>query len=115
MIEGKLVRLRALRADDLDAHVRWRNDPEVVHWATGGDPRFGPVTREAMAPFHDARLREDPREGATFTVEDLADGRAIGMVDYGDLDAFTGRATCDGFAPSSTPSPMYATLQAHRD
>jgi RimJ/RimL family protein N-acetyltransferase len=93
MIEGKLVRLRALRADDLDAHVRWRNDPEVVHWATGGDPLFGPVTREAVAHFYEARLRDDPRVQATFTVEDLADGRAIGMVDYRDLDPFTGCAT----------------------
>ncbi|WP_369260388.1 GNAT family N-acetyltransferase [Streptomyces sp. R35] len=93
MIEGKLVRLRALRADDVDAQVRWRNDPEVVHWATGSDPLFGPVTREAVAHFHEIRLRDDPRAQQTFTVEDLADGRAIGMVDYRDLDSFAGRAT----------------------
>ncbi|MEU1195584.1 GNAT family protein [Streptomyces sp. NPDC005813] len=93
MIEGKLVRLRALSAEDLDAHVRWRNDPEVVHWATGGNPQFGPVTREALASFHEVRLRDDPRSESTFTVEDRADGRAIGMADYRDLDPFTGRAT----------------------
>ncbi|MEU9660104.1 GNAT family N-acetyltransferase [Streptomyces chartreusis] len=93
MIEGKLVRLRALRSGDLDDHVRWRNDPEVVHWATGGDPLFGPVTREAVAGFHEARLRDNPRSETTFTVEEVADGRAIGMADYRDLDPFTGQAT----------------------
>ncbi|MFJ3088062.1 GNAT family N-acetyltransferase [Streptomyces sp. NPDC086838] len=93
MIEGKLVRIRALRASDLDAHLRWRNDPEVVHWATGGDPHFGPVTREALEGFHDARLRQDPRTEASLTVEDLADGRVIGTVDYRDVEAFTRQAT----------------------
>ncbi|MEU3861908.1 GNAT family protein [Streptomyces sp. NPDC028722] len=93
MLEGKLVRLRALRADDLDAQLRWRNDPEVAHWATGGHPHFGPVTREAVERFHEARLREDPRDGATFTVEELDGERPIGMADYRDLDTFAGRAT----------------------
>ncbi|GGW38221.1 acetyltransferase [Streptomyces lucensis JCM 4490] len=93
MIEGKLVRLRALRPEDLDAQLRWRNDPEVVHWATGGQPRFGPVTREALERFHEARLLEDPRDGAVLTVEERVDGRVIGMADYRDADPFTGRAT----------------------
>lgn len=93
MIEGKLVRLRALRADDLEFHLRWRNDPEVVRWATGAHPGFGPVTREALEPCHEARLREDPRQGRTFTVEERDGGRPIGMADYRDLDPFAGRAT----------------------
>ncbi|MER5855361.1 GNAT family N-acetyltransferase [Streptomyces sp. NPDC059688] len=93
MIEGKLVRLRALRAEDLDAQLRWRNDPEVAHWATGGHPGFGPVTRAAMERFHEGRLREDPRDGATFTVEELGGGRPVGMADYRGLDPFAGRAT----------------------
>ncbi|KAB1990263.1 GNAT family N-acetyltransferase [Streptomyces triticiradicis] len=93
MIKGELVRLRAPMAEDLDSYLRWRNDPEVAHWATGGDPHFGPITRESMERFHDARLRQDPRGEATFTVEDLADGRVIGTADYRDLDPFAGRAT----------------------
>lgn len=93
MIEGKLVRLRAPRASDLDAFLRWRNDPEVAHWATGGDPHFGPITRESMERFHDDRLRLDPRSEAAFTVEDVADGRPIGSADYRDLDPFAGQAT----------------------
>lgn len=93
MFEGKLVRLRALRAQDAEHHVRWRNDPEVVHWATGGDPCFGPVTAEAVERGFETMLRLNPRESAVFTVEDLADGTVIGMVDYRDLDPFAGLAT----------------------
>ncbi|MFD6111094.1 GNAT family N-acetyltransferase [Streptomyces yangpuensis] len=93
MIEGKLVRLRALRAQDAEHHLRWRNDPEVVHWATGGDPCFGPVTEEAVGLAFETMLRLNPRESAVFTVEDMADGTVIGMADYRDLDPFTGLAT----------------------
>ncbi|MFC5032381.1 GNAT family N-acetyltransferase [Streptomyces sp. DSM 41987] len=93
MIEGNLVRLRALHAEDLDHHVRWRNDPEVVRWATGGDPRFGPVTRVAVERGFDTMLGLDPADSRVFTVEDLVGGRPIGMADYRDLDPFAGRAT----------------------
>lgn len=61
MIEGKLVRLRALRAQDAEHHLKWRNDPEVVHWATGGDPCFGPVTAEAVDLGFETMLRLNPR------------------------------------------------------
>lgn len=93
MIEGKLVRLRALRAQDAGHHVRWRNDPEVVHWAAGGNPCFGPVTAEAVELGFETMLRLNPKESAVFTVEDLADGTVIGMVDYRELDPFAGQAT----------------------
>ncbi|MFF2998869.1 GNAT family N-acetyltransferase [Streptomyces sp. NPDC057950] len=93
MFEGTSVRLRALRAEDAEHHLRWRNDPEVVHWATGGDPCFGPVTAEALARGFETMLRLDPRESAVLTVEDRADGSVIGMVDYRDLDPFAGQAT----------------------
>ncbi|MFG2716472.1 GNAT family N-acetyltransferase [Streptomyces goshikiensis] len=93
VIEGKLVRLRALRAQDAGHHVRWRNDPEVVHWAAGGNPCFGPVTAEAVELGFETMLRLNPKESAVFTVEDLADGTVIGMVDYRDLDPLAGLAT----------------------
>ncbi|MCM1936842.1 GNAT family N-acetyltransferase [Streptomyces sp. G3] len=91
--EGKLVRLRALRPEDAEHHLRWRNDPEVTHWATAGDPCFGPVTAEAVALGFDTMLRLNPRESAVFTVEDLAGGTVIGMADYRDLDPYAGVAT----------------------
>ncbi|MFF3088302.1 GNAT family N-acetyltransferase [Streptomyces nojiriensis] len=93
MFEGNLVRLRALRSEDAEHHLRWRNDPEVAHWATAGDPCFGPVTAEAVGLGFETMLRLSPRESAVFTVEDLADGRVIGMADYRDLDPYDGVAT----------------------
>ncbi|WP_371587193.1 GNAT family N-acetyltransferase [Streptomyces virginiae] len=93
MFEGRLVRLRALRSEDAEHHLRWRNDPEVVRWAAAGDPCFGPVTAEAVGLGFDTMLRLSPRESAVFTVEDLADGSVVGMVDYRDLDPYAGVAT----------------------
>ncbi|MFB6961194.1 GNAT family N-acetyltransferase [Streptomyces sp. NPDC056309] len=74
-------------------HFRWRNDPEVVRWASGGDPSFGPVTAEAVGLGFDTMLRLSPRDSAVFTVEDLAGGKVIGMADYRDLDPYVGVAT----------------------
>ncbi|MFJ8442555.1 GNAT family N-acetyltransferase [Kitasatospora griseola] len=93
MFEGNLVRLRALRAEDAAHHLRWRNDPEVVRWATAGDPGFGPVTAEAVALGFETMLRLNPRESAVFTIEERAGGRVIGMADYRDLDPYAGVAT----------------------
>ncbi|MFF3332937.1 GNAT family N-acetyltransferase [Streptomyces sp. NPDC002888] len=53
----------------------------------------GVTTRRWCAGRLDARLRQDPRSEATFTVEDLADGCPIGMADYRGLDPFAGQAT----------------------
>ncbi|MFJ3235631.1 GNAT family N-acetyltransferase [Streptomyces sp. NPDC086787] len=93
MIDGELVRLRALRADDAEHHLRWRNDPEVVRWAAAADPRFGPATVETVAITFDSMLRLNPRERAVFTVEDRTDGRVIGVADYRDLDPYASVAT----------------------
>ncbi|MED7951924.1 GNAT family protein [Kitasatospora sp. NPDC058201] len=92
MIEGKAVRLRALRAEDAEHQLRWRNDPEVVRWAAAGDPLFGPTTAEALADRFGRILRLNPREAAMFTVEETAGGRAIGLVDYRGLDPYEGVA-----------------------
>ncbi|MFJ5231845.1 GNAT family N-acetyltransferase [Kitasatospora sp. NPDC088391] len=93
MFEGDHVRLRVLRAEDAEHHLRWRNDPEVIHWATAGDPGFGPITAEGVSLSVESMLRLVPSREAVFTVEDRADGRPIGMVDYRDLDLYTGTAT----------------------
>ena len=36
MLEGELVRLRALEPDDLERCYRWMNDPEVTRFIEGG-------------------------------------------------------------------------------
>ncbi len=92
MIEGKAVRLRALRAEDAEHHLRWRNDPEVVRLAAAGDPRFGPTTAEALADRFTRILRLDPREAGVLTVEEKPGGRPIGMVDYRGVDPYEGVA-----------------------
>ncbi|WP_395293516.1 GNAT family N-acetyltransferase [Kitasatospora hibisci] len=93
MIEGTLVKLRALRAEDAEHHLRWRNDPEVVRFAAAGDPCFGPVTAEGVETGFSTMLRLVPREAAVLTVEEAATDRVIGAVDYRDLDPFVGVAT----------------------
>ncbi|MER5639325.1 GNAT family protein [Kitasatospora sp. NPDC002227] len=93
MINGTLVRLRALRSDDLEHHLAWRNDPEVVHWASGGDPLFGPITREGVEIDFERMLKLVPHREAALTVEAVADGRPIGFVDYRDIDYYVTRAT----------------------
>ncbi|MFB8168415.1 GNAT family N-acetyltransferase [Kitasatospora purpeofusca] len=92
MIEGTAVRLRALRAEDAEHQLRWRNNPEVVRLAAAGDPRFGPTTAEALADRFARILRLDPREAGILTVEEKAGGRPIGMVDYRDVDPYEGVA-----------------------
>ena len=93
MFQGEVVRLRALRPEDAEHHLRWRNDPEVVRWAAAGDPCFGPVTAKAIGLGFETMLGLNPRESAVFTVEDLATGDVIGMADYRDLDPYSGVAT----------------------
>ncbi|MFJ8039713.1 GNAT family N-acetyltransferase [Kitasatospora sp. NPDC096147] len=93
MIEGRLVALRALREEDAEHHLRWRNDPEVVHWAAAGDPLFGPVTREAVGLAFERILRLVPHKEAVLAVETVADRRPIGKIDYRDLDPWAGSVT----------------------
>ncbi|MFI2645124.1 GNAT family N-acetyltransferase [Streptomyces sp. NPDC018610] len=93
MIHGISTRLRPLRPEDAEHHLRWRNDPQVIRWAAAGDPAFGPVTAEAVGLGFDTMLRLSPRESAVFTVEEAAGGKVIGMADYRDLDPYGQVAT----------------------
>ncbi len=47
-LAAERVRLRPLSPSDAGDHARWRNDPEVVYWATAGNPNFGPVSPNAV-------------------------------------------------------------------
>ena len=88
-LAGDRVRLRPLRATDVQDHMRWRNDPEVARWATASDVYFGPVTEAAVErAFADKLLTLDPRLEAVFGI-DLLDGRHIGVADYRDVNART--------------------------
>ncbi len=69
MLEGTLVRLRAVEPEDLDNAYKWANDREVTRWLTS--PRY-PVSRKAEqqgiddAPtnsFGDVRLAIETNDG----------------------------------------------------
>jgi RimJ/RimL family protein N-acetyltransferase len=93
LLTGERLRLRPLSPNDVEDHLRWRNDPEVRYWATASDPYFGPVSRQVLErAFTDTMLMLDPRSAGIFAV-DLVDGRHIGMVDYRDLDPVARSAT----------------------
>lgn len=57
MIEGELVRLRALESSDLPAVVRWMNDPEVTKYLLSA-PLYG---LEEMEQWYNERRGTDDR------------------------------------------------------
>jgi RimJ/RimL family protein N-acetyltransferase len=90
-LASERLRLRPLSVGDAADNVRWRNDPEVAHWATAGQLR--PVPAHALERWFAEKLPElDPRYTALFGI-DLADGRHIGKADYRDVDTVVRSAT----------------------
>ncbi|WP_395295744.1 hypothetical protein ACF9IK_21205 [Kitasatospora hibisci] len=77
MREGDRVRLRALRAEDVEHRLRRRNGPEVAPWATARGPCSGPVTAGALGIAFESMLRLVPLKGAVFTVA----GQPIGLAE----------------------------------
>lgn len=74
MIQGALVRLRPLEPSDLEACLRWLNDPEVTRTLAA---RY-PISRVQEREWLEAASRPDPRAGRlTFAIE-TPDGRHIG-------------------------------------
>ncbi len=72
MLEGKLVRLRALRPEDYLRLNEFKNDVEV-ELLGGGDPPH-PVTLQRTTEFFDERAKKG--DGLDFAIE--ADGEFIG-------------------------------------
>jgi len=92
LVAGR-VRLRPLAPSDAADHARWRNDPEVVYWATAGSPNFGPLSPIAVERWFSEKLPTlDPKVDGVLAIE-LLDGRHIGMVDYRDVDTIVRSAT----------------------
>jgi len=89
MLQGKLVRLRAVERADLPAFVRWFNDPEVTRFLL----RSPPMGMEEEERWFE-HLRD--REERVFSIETL-EGKLIGNigiihVDYHDRKADIGIA-----------------------
>jgi RimJ/RimL family protein N-acetyltransferase len=87
MLEGKLVRLRAVERSDLPAFVRWFNDSEVTQFLL----RSPPMSMEEEEHWYDGLLT---REGKVFAIDTL-EGKLIGNaaivhIDYTERKADVG-------------------------
>ena len=88
MLEGELVRLRALEPEDADKIYAWQSDPEVNRWMNNSHPRSL------------AQLRKRAEERAVNSYELVvlgieADGKLIGIVDLRDAEPEIGNAELD--------------------
>jgi RimJ/RimL family protein N-acetyltransferase len=75
MLQGKLVRLRAIEREDLPLLLAYNNDIEV-ELAGGGDPPLPQSLARLQAEF-DQEAGKGGRSGTHFAIE--ADGRFIGQ------------------------------------
>ncbi len=90
MLEGDLVRLRALEPEDAEKIHAWRNDPEVGRWMENGYPRSLAQLRKSAAerPVNEYKL-------VLLGIEAKAAGTLIGIVDLRDAEPEVGEATLD--------------------
>jgi RimJ/RimL family protein N-acetyltransferase len=77
ILEGKKVRLRPLRAEDLDPIMEWINDEEVTQTLLIG--RF-PMTREMELEWIEGRLKGSESD-VMFVMEKL-DGTYLGGINF---------------------------------
>lgn len=47
-MKGEKVELKAFDRNVISDLVKWRNDPDVAYWATGGNPLYELTTEEEM-------------------------------------------------------------------
>ena len=74
MLEGTLVRLRAMEPGDLEDAYKWANDREVTLWLTS--PRY-PMSRKAEQEWIDAPTNSF---GGVRLAIDTKDGKHIGEI-----------------------------------
>ncbi len=88
MLEGDLVRLRALEPEDADRIHPWGSDPEVGRWMNTGYPRSLAQLRK--------HAEERPVNNYELVVLGIeADGKLIGIVDLRDAVPEVGNAELD--------------------
>jgi len=88
VLEGELVRLRALEPEDADRIHPWGSDPEVGRWMNTGYPRSLAQLRQ-----HAAERPVNSYELVVLGIE--ADGKLIGIVDLRDAVPEVGNAELD--------------------
>jgi RimJ/RimL family protein N-acetyltransferase len=80
MLMGKLVNLRAVEPADYELLWRWVNMPEIMkYWGRPGN------TQSLAEVAEQERMQAARGNSAKFMVE-TRDGRAIGQIDYYELD-----------------------------
>lgn len=82
MLEGELVRLRALRRDDLPTIVEHYNDPDVVAYMQWWLRPMGPADAEA---FYEQAIKVTG-ETATLAIARLADDAFLGSMGFVHVD-----------------------------
>lgn len=89
LLQGELVRLRALEPEDAEKLYEWVHDPEVGRWMTNGHPRSL------------AQVRKRAEERPVNTYDSVVLGieargqRLIGVVDLRDAEPEIGEAELD--------------------
>ncbi len=89
MLEGELVKLRAVEPTDIEALLRWENDPS--NWFVGGT--VTPYSKHVLVQYI-ANAKQSIYEAGQyrFMIVRKMDGKAIGTVDLFEFDAFHRRA-----------------------
>lgn len=77
LLEGKLTRLRALEAEDLDLLYAWENDPAI--WGVSGT--VAPFSRLTLRRFLDEQRLDLYAIRQLRLVIETLDGRAVGLLD----------------------------------
>ena len=81
MLEGQVIRLRAVRPDDSERRRQWLNDPEVTRYYSRGYP----VSRVESDAWVEQAAKETSPPQITLAIETL-DGRHIGITNLDHID-----------------------------
>ena len=90
MLTGKLVRLRAVEAGDLDRYLAWVNDREVLEYMAA----LGlPISRAQEEDWLQCAMRQTTAPEITLAIETIDEGRHIGSVALHNVSPLSGKAT----------------------
>lgn len=89
ILQGELIRLRALEPEDIDLLYRWENDPEV--WKVSST--VAPFSKYVLRQFIESqRIDIFESRQLRLIIESTEEARPVGTIDLFDIDAFNGRA-----------------------
>ncbi|PPK70254.1 GNAT family protein [Actinokineospora auranticolor] len=94
-LTGTLVRLRALEPDDADLIWHWDQDEGSMRWLVTSYPE----SRQAIRKRIEERV--NGYERVVFGIEELADGRLVGITALRDTNPENGRGTLDLYLGST--------------